>query len=126
MNTPTWGYARAGTVVTRVKHVKKEEETSEGASNDAVVASLGRWVGGHSHVGASKGDFPEQKNIPARNGSAKTTGKYGELRFGDVAWRPVTREDWKPAAKPRSKRERKYKQQAEGWSAKVAQCESPC
>ena len=61
MDTPTWGCTRAGTVEARVHHVKKEEETSEGASNDAVVASLGRWVGGHAHVGASKSDFPEQK-----------------------------------------------------------------
>ena len=38
----------------RVKHFGSEEETSEGASNGAVVASLGRLVGGHARVGASE------------------------------------------------------------------------
>ena len=59
MHTPTWGSARAETVeawVKRVKHVGNEEETSEGASNDAVVASLGRSVGGHARVGASESE----------------------------------------------------------------------
>ena len=42
--------------VKRVKHVGNEEETSEGASNDAVVASLGRSVGGHARVGASENE----------------------------------------------------------------------
>ena len=40
----------------RVKHVGNEEEASEGASNDAVVASLGRSVGGHARVGASESE----------------------------------------------------------------------
>ena len=33
---------------------------SEGASNDAVVASLGRTVGGNARVGASESDSNEQ------------------------------------------------------------------
>ena len=56
MDTPARGWARAGTVeawVKRVKHVGNEEETSEGARNDAVVASLGRSIGEHAPVGAS-------------------------------------------------------------------------
>ena len=35
--------------------------TFEGASNDAVVALLGRTIGGHARVGASESDSPEQK-----------------------------------------------------------------
>ena len=42
--------------VKRVRQVGNEEETSEGASNDAVVASLGRSVGGHIRVGASESE----------------------------------------------------------------------
>ena len=42
--------------VKRVKHVGNEEETSEGVSNDAVVGSLGRSVGGHAPVGASESE----------------------------------------------------------------------
>ena len=38
----------------RVKHVGSEEETSDDVSNDAVVASLGRLVGGHARAGASE------------------------------------------------------------------------
>ena len=38
--------------VKRVKQVGNEEETSERASSDAVVASLGRSVGGHAPVEA--------------------------------------------------------------------------
>ena len=71
MDTHTWGWARAGTVeawVERVKHVGNEEETSEGASNDAVVASLGRSIGGHAPVGASKGE----------NGSDSESSTSGE------------------------------------------------
>ena len=63
MDTPTWGCARAGTVeawVKRVKHVGNEEEASESASNDAVVASLGRSVGGYARVGARESDSPKQ------------------------------------------------------------------
>ena len=47
--------------VKQVKDVGNEEEASKGASNDAVVASLRRSVGGHPCVGASEGDSPEQK-----------------------------------------------------------------
>ena len=57
MDTPTWGCARAGTVeawAKRVKHVGNEEETSEDASNDALVGSLGRSLGGHAPVGKSE------------------------------------------------------------------------
>ena len=57
MDTHAWKRARAGTVeawVKRVRRVGSEEETSEGASNDAVVASLGRSVGGHARAGASE------------------------------------------------------------------------
>ena len=70
MDTPTWGCARAGTVEARVKRVKdvgNEEEASEGASNDAVVASLGRSVGGHARVGASESDSPEQTTKISRS-----------------------------------------------------------
>ena len=42
--------------VKRIKHAGNKEETSEGASNDAVVASLGRSVGGHARVGASESE----------------------------------------------------------------------
>ena len=45
--------------VKRVKHVGNEEETSEGASNDAVVGSLGRSVGRHTPVGASESEPSE-------------------------------------------------------------------
>ena len=45
-------------LVMRVKPVGKEKESSEGASNDAVVASLGRTVGGRARVGASESDSP--------------------------------------------------------------------
>ena len=41
--------------VKRVKHVGNEEEGSEGESNDAVVASLGRSVGRHAGVRAREG-----------------------------------------------------------------------
>ena len=64
VDTPTWERARVGTVEARVKRVKnvgKEEEASEGASNDGVVVSLSRSVGGHTRVGASKSDSLEQK-----------------------------------------------------------------
>ena len=64
MDTPARGCARAGAVeawVKRVKHVGNEEEASEGASNDVVVASLGWSVAGHAHVGASESDSPDQK-----------------------------------------------------------------
>ena len=54
--------------VKRVKHVGSEEETSEDVSNDAVVASLGRLVGGHAPVGASKGE----------NGSDSESSTSGE------------------------------------------------
>ena len=47
--------------VKRVKDVGNEEEASEGASNDAVVASPRRSVGGHARIGASESDSPEQK-----------------------------------------------------------------
>ena len=47
--------------VKRVKDVGNEEEASEGASNDAFVASLRRWVGGHARIEASESDSPEQK-----------------------------------------------------------------
>ena len=40
--------------VKRVQHVVSYEETFEGATNDAVVASLRRSVGGHACVGASE------------------------------------------------------------------------
>ena len=40
--------------VKRVKHVGSKEETYEGASNDAVVASLGRSVGGHARAGGER------------------------------------------------------------------------
>ena len=46
--------------VKRVKHVGNEEEASESASNDAVVASLGRSVGGYARVGARESDSPKQ------------------------------------------------------------------
>ena len=69
----------------RVKHVKKEKETFEGASNDAVVASLGRSVGGHAHVGASESEFPEQKYIRRETAQQNTTVKCDGLRLGDVA-----------------------------------------
>ena len=42
--------------VKRVKHVGNGEEASVGASNDAVVASLGRTVGGHARVGAGESE----------------------------------------------------------------------
>ena len=61
--------------VKRVRHVENGEETSESVSNDAVVASLGRSVSGHPRVGENESDFPEQKDILARNGSTKTTVK---------------------------------------------------
>ena len=48
-------------LVKRVKDIRKEEEASEGASNDAVVASLRRSVGGHARIGVSDSDSPEQK-----------------------------------------------------------------
>ena len=56
MDTHAWKRARAGTVEAWVKRVRDvgSEETSEGASNDAVVASLGRSVGGHARAGASE------------------------------------------------------------------------
>ena len=38
-----------------------KEEASEGASNDAVVASLRRSVNGHARIGASESYSPEQK-----------------------------------------------------------------
>ena len=87
---------------------------SEGTSNDAVVVSLRRSVGGHARIGASESNSPEQKrNLVARNGSTKTTvisdGLFG---FGDIAWRPVTQEGWKPTVKRRSERERIYGQKA--------------
>ena len=108
--TPTWGCARAGTVearVKRVKHVENEEETSEGASNDVVVASLGRAVGGHAREGGSDSNFPWLSGAEKISWREKV-----RLRLGDVAWRPVTREGWKPTVKPRSKRERIYGQKA--------------
>ena len=49
VDTPTKGCARAGMVeawVKRVERVRNEEETSEGASNAAVVAREGRKGGG--------------------------------------------------------------------------------
>ena len=58
------GCARAGTVEARVKRVKdvgNEEEASKGPTNDAVIASLRRSVGGHAREGASESDSPEQK-----------------------------------------------------------------
>ena len=64
MDTPTWGCARAGTVESWVKlvmHVGNEEEASKDASDDAVVTSLRRSVGGNARVGASESDSPEQK-----------------------------------------------------------------
>ena len=50
--------------------------TSEGASNDAVVASLGRSVGGYARVGARESDSPKQnrKHVLVRNGSTKNYG----------------------------------------------------
>ena len=47
--------------VKRVKDVGNEEEPSDSASNDAVVASLRRSVSGHARIGASESDSPEQK-----------------------------------------------------------------
>ena len=53
--------------VKQVKHVGNEEETSEGASNDAVVASLARSVGGHAHVGASESEnVSDSESITSR------------------------------------------------------------
>ena len=46
--------------VKRVKHVENEEEASESASNDAVVASLRRSVGGYARLGARESDSPKQ------------------------------------------------------------------
>ena len=46
--------------VKRVKHVVNEEEASENAGNDAIVASLGRSVGGYVRVGARESDSPKQ------------------------------------------------------------------
>ena len=42
--------------VKRVKNVGNEEETSEGASNDAVVGSLEQSVSGHTPVRASEAE----------------------------------------------------------------------
>ena len=62
--------------VKRERHVGNEEEASEGASNDAVVALLGKSVGGHARVGASESE----------NGSDSESSKWstsGERwRFG--------------------------------------------
>ena len=64
--------------VKRVKHVGNEEETSESTSNGAVVASLGRSVGGHARVGASESDSLEQKRKCP--GKERLSKKYGKVR----------------------------------------------
>ena len=38
--------------------------------------------------------------------------RHGGLRFGDIAWRSVAREGWRPTVKACSKRERIYGQKA--------------
>ena len=58
-------------LVKRVKHVRNEKEASEGASNDAVIASLRRTVGGHTRVGVSKSDSPEKKKKTSWHGTAQ-------------------------------------------------------
>ena len=75
-----------------LKHVGNEKEASEGASNDAVVASLGRTVGGDARVGASQSDSPERKKKTSWRGTAqqKLRLSAADFDFGDVAWRPVT------------------------------------
>ena len=80
MDTPTWGCARAGTVeawIKRVKHVGNEEETSEGASNDAVVGSLGRSVGGHPPKGRARART-EAIECPASGARRENDGGVGE------------------------------------------------
>ena len=54
-----------------MKHVENKEEFYEGVSDAVVIASLRRMVGRHARIGASKNDFPEQKNILAGNGSQR-------------------------------------------------------
>ena len=46
-------------------------EASEGASNDAVVASLGRLVGGHVRLGSIESDSPHQKRKMSWRGTAQ-------------------------------------------------------
>ena len=59
VDSPTWGCARVGMVeawVKRVKRLGNDEQVSEGESNDAIVAPLGRSVGGHPRVGGSESE----------------------------------------------------------------------
>ena len=58
--------------VKRVKHVRNEEEASESTSNDAIVALVGRSVGGHARLGRAR-----EKKVSWR----KTTVKCGGLRL---------------------------------------------
>ena len=65
-----------------MKQVKNEEETSEGASNDAVVELLGRSVGEHARVRASDSAIPEQKKYPGEkrlNKKLRLSGAWGEF-----------------------------------------------
>ena len=92
-------------LVKRVKHVGNEKEASEGASNDAVVASLGRTVGGHARVGASESDSPGKKKKTSWRGTAQQKLRLSAADFviGDVTWRPVTWEGWKSTDRRRQR-----------------------
>ena len=78
MDTPTWVCARAGTVeawIKPVKHVGNEEETSEGASNDAVVGSLGRSVGGHTPPPPPVGASESENGSDSKSSEWNTSGE---------------------------------------------------
>ena len=68
-------------LVKRVKHVGNEKEASEGASNDAVVASLGRTVGRQARVGVSEGDSPEKEKKTSWRGTAQQKLRLSEADF---------------------------------------------
>ena len=53
-------------LVKPVRHAENHKEASEGARNVAVVASLGRTVGGHARVGASESDSSKKKKTSWR------------------------------------------------------------
>ena len=69
-----------------MEHVGNEEEASESASNDAVVASLGRSVGGHARFGAKESDSLEQKRKMSWRETAQQKLRLSAADFVLVTW----------------------------------------
>ena len=69
----------------------------------------------------AKGPVTPEQEISWRK-TAKQNGaaRSGGLRTGDVVWRPVMREGWRPTVKPRSKREDIRKEGGQGANGETA------